>query len=163
MDTAPFSQPDRHPELPVDPDVDAARLHYHGPLHARARYVYVVFLGGVLGTVARYEAGQVVPLVAGLPAATFVVNITGCFALGLLLELLARRGPDHGWVRLARLHFGTGFLGAFTTYSSMAVETVLLGRDGRLAAAAAYLMATLLLGVVATVCGIWVGGRSVSR
>lgn len=159
MDTTSFSQSDRHPELPVDPDVDAARLHYHGPLHVRARYVYVVFLGGLLGTVARYEAGQVIPALGGLPLATFAVNGVGCLTLGLLLEMLARGGPDHGWLRLARLHFGTGFLGAFTTYSSMAVETVELAWGGRPVAGALYLAATLVLGVAATVVGIWAGGR----
>ncbi len=159
MDTAPLSQPDRHPELPLNPDVDSARLHDRGPLHRRARYLYVVFLGGVLGTVARYEVGQALPPLAGLPLSTFAVNVVGCFLLGLLLELLARRGSDHGWVRLTRLHFGTGFLGAFTTYSSMAVETVMLGWDGRLLTGAFYLAATLLLGIAATVGGIWAGGR----
>lgn len=159
MDTAPLSQADRHPELPRDPDVDAALVHYHGPLHVRARYVYVVFLGGVIGTVARYEAGQLLPAPAGLPLATFSVNIVGCFLLGLLLEVLARRAPDHGWHRLARLHFGTGFLGAFTTYSSMAVETVQLAWYGRAGLGVVYLAVTLLLGVAATVAGIAAGAR----
>ncbi len=155
--TASFSQPDRHPELPLDPDVDAATAHYHGPLHVKARYVYVVFLGGVLGTVARYEAGQIVPPVGGWPLATFAVNMVGCFLLGYLLEALAARGPDHGWLRLARLHFGTGFLGAFTTYSAMAVESVQFAWTGEAVRGAAYLVVTLIVGAGATIAGIRAG------
>ena len=150
MATASFSQADSHPELPLDPD---------GPLHLRGRYVYVVFVGGMLGTGARYEAGQLIPAMAGLPLATMLVNLIGCFALGLLLELLVRRGPDRGWLRLTRLHLGTGFLGAFTTYSAMAVETVDLGWAGHPVQAAGYFLATLLLGAVMTVLGIWAGAR----
>jgi len=60
---------------------------------------------------------------------------------------------------LARLHFGTGFLGAFTTYSSFAVETVLLTHSGRLGMAILYLVGTMVGGVLLCAAGIQVGGR----
>jgi CrcB protein len=149
---------DSHPELPVDADVDST-YHYQGPLHLRWRYVYVVFLGGFLGTVARYGIGLVVPRLAGLPLPTLAVNLVGAFALGLLLEVLASRGPDHGWRRLARLHFGTGFLGAFTTYSALAVDAVLLASGGRIVATVAYLVVSIIGGAALTAVGISVGAK----
>ena len=157
-DSRPGSHPDSHPEPPVDADVDAI-YHYQGPLHLRWRYVYVVFLGGFFGTVARYGFGLVVPRIAGLPLPTLLVNLLGAFALGLLLETLASRGADHGWRRLARLHFGTGFLGAFTTYSAFAVDAVLLTTGGRVLEAVIYLVVSLVGGACLAAAGIVVGGR----
>ncbi len=155
---ADLVRPDSRPELPVDADVDAV-VHYRGPLHLRFRYVYVVFLGGAFGTVARWVVGDAVPRLAGLPVPTLAVNLAGSFALGLMLELLARRGPDHGWLRLARLHFGTGFLGAFTTYSAFAVDTVVLAGQGRWWWAVAYVIATLVSGALLAAAGIAVASR----
>lgn len=149
---------DSHPELPIDADVDHAG-HYHGPLHLRWRYVYVVFLGGAFGATARYLVSLYVPRTDSLPWPTLAVNLVGAFLLGLLLERIVISGPDHGWHRLARLHFGTGFLGAFTTYSSFAVETVLLAHDNRWLMAVAYLLVTVLGGALLSAAGIKVGGR----
>ncbi len=149
---------DTHPELPVDADVDSTG-HFHGPLHLRWRYIYVVFLGGVFGTTARYLFSLWIPKTDGLPIPTLAVNLLGAFLLGLLLERIIVSGPDHGWHRLARLHFGTGFLGAFTTYSSFAVETVLLTHAGRFGWAILYLAVTLVGGVLMCAAGIRFGGR----
>ena len=80
-------------------------------------------------------------------------------ALGLLLEVLASRGADHGWRRLARLHFGTGFLGAFTTYSAFAVDAVLLAGGGRVLEAVGYLVVSLTGGALLAAAGIVVGGK----
>lgn len=139
----------------IDAGVDTARGR---PLHLRWRYVYVVFLGGVLGTLARWAATDLLPSAGHRwPWPTFTVNMLGAFALGLLLESLARAGADHGWRRLARLHFGTGFMGAFTTYSSFAVESVLLFDQHHAGWALAYLLASSVLGVVAATLGVRAG------
>ena len=73
----------------------------------------VVALGGAVGTLARYGLSHAVPDTGGVPVATLVENVVGAFLLGLLLEALARSGPDVGRRRLARLGLGTGLLGAF--------------------------------------------------
>lgn len=141
----------------VDADVDSGTGR---PLHLRWRYLYVVFLGGVLGTLARWAATDLLPSAGHRwPWPTFCVNIPGAFLLGLLLESLSRAGADHGWRRLARLHFGTGFLGAFTTYSSFAVESVLLFDQHHTGWALAYLLASSVLGVLAASLGVLAGSR----
>jgi CrcB protein len=113
-----------------------------------------VVAGGSLGTLARYGLEQLLPAPGGLPLATFVINVSGAFALGWLLEHLAAAGPDAGTRRGVRLAAGTGFLGGFTTYSALAVEAVLLLDAGRTTAALLYLAGTLLLGLTAALCGM---------
>lgn len=144
------------PDLIIDPDVDTASGQ---PIHLRFRYIYVVFVGGVLGTLARWSVADVTPTGHQWPWATFLVNLLGAFALGLLLETLSRMGTDHGWRRLARLHFGTGFLGAFTTYSSFAVEATLLLDQRHTLMAVAYLLASAVLGVSSAWLGVVMGAR----
>lgn len=54
---------------------------------------------------------------------TFAANVSGAFVLGATLETLTLLGPDGGWRRHARLFLGTGFCGAFTTYSALALRS----------------------------------------
>lgn len=141
---------------PADPEVDS--LATATPLHLRPRYLYVVFVGGVLGTFARWCLSEWLPARDGFPTGTLAANLAGALALGVLLELLLRTAPDVGWPRLARLHFGTGFLGSFTTMSALATETVLLA-DGRTLQAAGYLAGSLLGGVLLAWLGVVLGAR----
>lgn len=150
------------PPVPVllDPDVDAVTAGGDlRPLHLRPRYLYVVFVGGVLGTLARWCAGELMGGGGSWPWATLLVNLVGAFCLGLLLEALLRRAPDRGWPRLARLHFGTGFLGSFTTMSALATEAVLLADRSQWWAAGGYLAVSLLGGVALAWCGVLLGSR----
>ncbi len=112
-------------------------------------------VGGAIGTAARYGLAEALPTArGGWPIATLTVNLVGALVLGVLLEALARRGPDAGWRRDLRLFAGTGFCGGFTTYSALAVELDLLIRDHQLAVAAGYALASLVGGVVMAVLGI---------
>ena len=101
----------------------------------------VVLAGGFGGTILRVLVSNAVGSSRGLPAGIFLVNIAGAGVLGLLLESLARRGPDTGWRRLARLGLGTGVLGGFTTYSTLAVDAAALAGGRQLLASAAYSLA----------------------
>jgi CrcB protein len=144
---------DPSPELPVDPDAIPVRL-----LHLQPLALALVATGGFAGTLARYGLARLEPASAlAWPWGTFIANVVGAFVLGLLLESLARRGPDEGWRRRTRLLLGTGLCGAFTTYSALAVETDLLVRDDRPLLAAGYLVATVLAGLGATVLGLLAG------
>ncbi len=62
-------------------------------------------------------------------------------------------------LRIIRLLVGTGFMGAFTTYSSLALDANVLLADGRLPGAALYLGVSLIGGLAATTAGIWAGAR----
>jgi CrcB protein len=146
---------DSHPELPLDPDAIPTRI-----LHLQPVPVLLVAAGGFAGTLARYALSEWAPTRGrAWPWGTFLANLIGAFLLGILLEALARRGPDEGWRQRMRLLAGTGFCGAFTTYSALAVETDLLVRDSRVALAAGYLAATVLLGLVSTVLGLLAARR----
>jgi fluoride exporter len=123
----------------------------------------LVALGGFFGAAGRDAIAQALPTArTGFPSATLAVNISGAFALGLLLAALARSGPSRLSHR-ARLAFGTGFLGAFTTYSTFVLESDLLVRDGRLVTAGLYVAVTVMGGVPATLGGLALGRRSGAR
>lgn len=129
------------------------------PVHLHWRSVLLVFVGGAIGTTVRYLLTLAVPPMLGLPVITFVINVTGAFVLGWLLEALALRGPDEGRRRDVRLFAGTGILGGYTTYSAFAVDT-----DGLLVAANVgggllYAAATVVVGAAATVAGIAAADR----
>jgi CrcB protein len=120
----------------------------------------VVFAGGVVGTAVRAALETAFPAQpGGWPWATFAINVTGAFLLGLLLETLARRGPDAGARQLLRLGLGTGVMGGYTTYSTFAVETVRLLGAGAVLSGLGYALGTVLLGLAAALAG----GRMAAR
>jgi CrcB protein len=113
-----------------------------------------IALGGALGAPARYGVAQVIHAATDtFPWATFWTNISGSFALGLLLALVLERFPP---TRYLRPFVATGFLGAYTTYSTFAVETDLLIKDGHAPVGLSYAAASLATGFVAVWAGIWV-------
>ena len=124
------------------------------PLHRRPGALALVFLGGSAGTGARVSLTGASPLVAGVPAVTVGINVIGAFLLGLLLQALICRGPDTGTPRRLRLLLGTGFLGGFTTYSALSLETVTLLAEGRTGAAALYGLGSVILGLLAAAAGV---------
>ncbi|MCJ1695846.1 hypothetical protein C1I63_07040 [Rathayibacter caricis DSM 15933] len=130
------------------------------PLHLRAGPILLVAAGGSVGTAARYATALALPPVGGLPLPTIAVNLVGAFLLGVLLESLARSGPDDGGRRTARLLLGTGVLGGFTTYSAFSLDTAELLLAGRVAEAALAVAITLVLGTSAAVLGILLAHRT---
>jgi CrcB protein len=112
-----------------------------------ATHALLVALGAAVGAPARLLVGHVVRsrFRAAPPAATLVVNVVGSFALGLLVG----GGAGPGWLAL----LGTGFCGAFTTFSTLALEVWEAAADGRRVEAAAVVGLSLVLGLGAAVAG----------
>jgi CrcB protein len=110
-----------------------------------------VALGGALGAAARHAVA--VALTAWWPhagaLATMTVNVTGT----LILAWLAAGWASADAPQATRLFFATGVLGAFTTYSTFALDGLRLVQAGRLGAAAAYVLLTLTLGGLAALAG----------
>lgn len=107
---------------------------------------------GALGALSRYGLGLLIPTASGgFPWGVFVINVTGSFAIGLVLVLLAERFPH---AQLARPLVTTGFLGAYTTFSTYAVDVDLALRSGNVAVAVADGLGSLAAGALAAVAGI---------
>jgi CrcB protein len=107
--------------------------------------------GGV-GAVARFLVDAAVSARSGraLPLGTLAVNLTGAFALGVL----GGAGVGGDALRLA----GTGFVGAYTTFSTWMLESHRLAEDGGLRAAAVNMAGPLALGLAAVALGRWAAG-----
>ncbi len=118
-----------------------------------------IFVGGAVGTIARYLLEAHHPLAQGdFPWVTLVVNLSGSLAIGLLVPLTAH--VDHRAPFLRPLLL-VGFLGGWTTYSTLAVETTLLAKDGDIGTCVAYLAATVVGGLALVVFGHALGRRMV--
>lgn len=136
-------------DLPVDPDLGGK---------ADVRTLGAIGAGGALGGLARYTGVLLAPAGAGgFPWTTLTVNLSGSFALGVLLVVLLER---FRFSRYLRPFLATGVLGAYTTFSTLAVETDLLIRDGQTAVAALYVVLSLAGGVAAAWAGILLGRRT---
>jgi CrcB protein len=111
-----------------------------------------IALGGALGTPARYEVSQLIHVAKDtFPWATLVTNLSGAFVLGLFLTLVIERFPPS---RCLRAFFAIGFLGSFTTFSTMAVETVTLVKDHRAVLGIGYLCVSITAGLALCYFGI---------
>lgn len=110
-----------------------------------------VAVGGALGSFGRWAVGLAA---SGAAWSTLLVNLTGAFAMGVLVVWLARGVPHP----LARPFLSVGLLGGWTTYSSFALDAHGLVTDG-LGGFLGYLVATLALGIGAAALGLVVGDR----
>lgn len=113
----------------------------------------MIALGGALGAVSRFLLGNAVSKAIGsaLPYGTFVINVIGCFAMGLLMTLIVDREMlPAAW----RLFLCVGFLGGFTTFSSFGYEALMMLTEGRLLAVLAYVGGSVALGLVAAGLGV---------
>ena len=114
----------------------------------------LIFLGGGLGAVSRHLSGMAVMRASGpgFPWGTMVVNIVGSLAMGVLIAWLARRSSGDADLRLL---LATGFLGGFTTFSAFSLDAVTLYERGALTAAAAYVIASVTVSILALFGGLW--------
>jgi fluoride exporter len=117
-----------------------------------------VGLGGAVGAVARFAVSRwtLARFGAGFPVGTLLVNVSGSFVLGVLAGLLATRvGVPHG----ARLLLGVGFCGAYTTFSTFAVDTIALAQRPAALAAVGNVLINNALALAAALIGMVLAGR----
>jgi CrcB protein len=124
-------------------------------LNRPVRLVWVA-IAGAAGAAARYCVGRAFG-VREFPWATLAINVTGSFLLGLVLGAATARE----WPETATAAIGTGFLGAYTTFSTFSHETHTLLTSDRVGAAAGYVGASIAGGVAAAALG-WALARSVA-
>jgi fluoride exporter len=124
----------------------------------RGLEVLLLTIGGALGTNARYwlavwMSSRVNPR---FPWATFTINVSGSFAIGLLATLLNRWLPGQSG-HPARLFLLVGFLGGYTTFSTFSLESHVLWENHQIRAALAYMAGSLFVGLAAVVLGVALG------
>jgi CrcB protein len=111
-------------------------------------------LGGALGALARWALAEALPhSPGGWPWSTLLVNLLGCLLIGVLLAVLLARFPESPWLRP---FLAVGVLGGFTTYSTFATDVVRLADTGHVVLAAAYVLASVVGGVLAVLAGLLV-------
>ena len=118
-------------------------------------FVTFVGLSGAVGAVSRYLLGRFIAERVSLqfPLGTLVINVMGAFLIGVLFALVG-----HKIISTSQQTFlATGFLGGFTTFSTMSWEGVQLARSGRKVSSLLYLGGSLLLGLGCASLGLLVG------
>ena len=116
--------------------------------------VLVLALGGALGTVSRFTVSKFSQRFIGgdFSWGTAAVNLIGCFIIGFLWSLSNEKDL---LTPLSRLFFMVGFLGAFTTFSTYALETMNFYREDEFLYMAGSIVLNNLLGFLMVIVGIW--------
>jgi len=113
----------------------------------------IVGLGGASGSMLRYAVQKIfqVQTAAAFPTGTLLVNIAGCFLIGILWSLVSR---SLTWNDEMKLLLMTGFCGGFTTFSAFTLEGIGLLKENRTVLFVIYLTASVVGGLLATFIGI---------
>jgi CrcB protein len=119
--------------------------------------ILLVMAGGAIGSALRYGVSMFAAhrLSAGFPWGTWLVNLAGGLAVGLLLGLIIARG---GGGETLRLFVGTGLLGGFTTFSAFSAETAFMIVNGQPWLAGVYVFTSVLGALALTFVGLWLSG-----
>jgi CrcB protein len=124
-----------------------------GHVGGRHMTYLLIGIGGFLGANARYLVGSWCTERFGpsFPYGTLVINVTGSFAIGFILLLMTERVIEHPYWRLL---FVSGFLGAYTTFSTFSFETFALIQERLYLSAVANMAGSVLLSLIAVVFGV---------
>ena len=115
--------------------------------------MFLVFIGGGLGSVMRYALSHVInkSTTSPFPFGTFVVNVIGCFLIGFIMFYSARFGDRaEQW----RFFLATGLCGGFTTFSAFSLESISLLTEQRIFVFFAYIIGSVATGIIATYGGL---------
>jgi len=116
------------------------------------KQLILVGVGGSIGSIFRFLISRMIPFVQGhFPWATFIINITGCFIIGLLIGLLFKHPASAENMRLLLV---AGFCGGFTTFSTFSLENVFMYQSGNYLALALYIILSVILGFSAVFLGL---------
>jgi CrcB protein len=118
------------------------------------RTTLAIVVAGALGVLARHLTQDAVRVQGRFPWATFLVNVSGAFAAGFLLTLIGRRSDLPMWAQSAVF---VGFLGGYTTFSAMSLDTYLLVARGHGLLATAYSIGSVLGGLGGIYAGVRLG------
>ena len=120
--------------------------------------LFLIALFGAIGTLARYGLQGVVQIRMGsmFPYGTLLINLTGCFLLGLIGQLTLNRMLISSDLRIA---IAVGFFGGYTTFSSFGWETAKMLEDGEWLRAVTYVGASVFAGLLLTVAGIHLANK----
>jgi CrcB protein len=113
----------------------------------------IIGIGGAIGSIGRYLMQVLADkyISVTFPLGTMVVNVTGCFLIGLLYGLAQK----YAWMNLEwRLFLITGICGGYTTFSSYSYESFSLFKHGNYAYFLFYVLGSVVLGLLATVGGM---------
>ena len=116
--------------------------------------------GGFMGTVVRYGVQLwMQPVSSTFPLAVLMINLAGCFFLGWFFTITpAKWRISAEW----RLLIGTGFTGAFTTFSTFSVDSIQLLQDRQVGMAISYILLSVVIGLLMSYIGIKTGERMIS-
>ncbi|MAY99591.1 MAG: fluoride efflux transporter CrcB [Micavibrio sp.] len=119
-------------------------------------HILFIALGGAIGAVLRHLANGAALRMAGpeFPYGTLSVNIIGSFAMGLFIAWLVTHEPQSANLRA---FVSVGLLGAFTTFSTFSLDTITLIERGALTQATLYIMASVMIAIVALWAGLVLG------
>ncbi len=114
--------------------------------------ILLVMAGGGIGAVLRFQLGQMLPSAPqGWPWATFLANVLGGFAMGVLAAWLIRVGQAGETIRLL---IGVGLLGGFTTFSAFSLDMMRMIEGGAVGLALVYALASVALALLALFAGL---------
>jgi fluoride exporter len=120
--------------------------------------IFLIALFGAIGTLARYGLQGVVQIKMGstFPYGTLLINLTGCFFLGLIGQITLNRVIMPAEWRVA---IAVGFFGGYTTFSSFGWETAKMLEAGEWLRGSTYVIASVVLGLLLSVAGIRLANR----
>ena len=112
------------------------------------KLILIIGTGSFIGGVFRYLLSLLIQAktTSPFPLPTLIVNIIGCFFIGIVFGLFDKGQISQEW----KLFFATGILGGFTTFSAFSNETIILFREGHFSYALLYIFASVLLGLLMT-------------